>query len=522
MRQFFKSAAIMSIGTLLSRISGYLRDVFIAKYLGSGFYSDIFFMAFKIPNFFRKLFAEGAFNSAFTPIFAGGIQSHGKNKMIIFARNIYSILLYFLLIFTLIIEIIMPYFMYIIAPGFLGDKEKLDLLIILTRITFPYLIFISLVSLMSGILNSFNKFFAVSVMPIILNAVIIAFSVIFKNYSDRSFTIVLSYAVFLAGILQLLWILFFTLKEKVFLYPVFPRISPTTKQFFSKFSSSILGSGIVQINSMVDSIVATLIPGAVSILYYGDRVSQFPLSLIGTAIGISILPVLSKTLSKKGNKEEAQEIQENSIFLSCFLGIPAAVGLFTLAHPIIEILFQRGEFSANNTTMVANILKIYSIALPFFILSKILQTIFYAKKDTKTPMKNSLYCLIINIIFSFSLVFFIGANGIAIATTISAFFATVSLFRKLLKEKILIFTEILQVKLLKIIYISVIMGISIICSNILLEKTELLTILKLIISGGFGSLIFIILSLYLKILDIKEIKSLLTKKNKTIPTVEIN
>ena len=511
MKQFLKSAFIMSFGTLLSRISGFIRDVFIAKYLGSSFYSDVFFMAFRIPNFFRKIFAEGAFNSAFTPIFASGVQMHGKDKMMIFARNIYSILLYFLLIFTLLAEIAMPFLMYILAPGYLSEPYKFNLVVILTRITFPYLIFISIVSLMSGILNTFNKFFAVSVMPVFLNAVIVIFAILFKNSSEIGIATALSYAIFVAGAVQLLWILFFTLKERIFLYPVFPRITPTAREFFSKFSHSFLASGIMQINSIIDSIVATLIPSGVSILYYGDRVSQFPLSLIGTAIGVSILPLLSKTLSKKGDKQEAQNIQEDSIFLACFLGIPSAVGLFTLAHPIIEVLFQRGQFTIENTLQVSNVLKIYSIALPFFILTKILQTIFYAKKDTKTPMKNSLYCLIINIIFSFSLVFFIGANGIAIATTISAIFATISLFYKLLKDGTFEFSDILQVKLLKIIYTSIIMAIFIICSNIFLEKYNILTIFKLIISGGIGGFIFLIISYVLVVVRVEEIRGFIGK-----------
>jgi len=512
MKQFFKSAIVMSFGTLLSRISGFVRDVFIAKYLGSGFYSDVFFMAFRIPNFFRKIFAEGAFNSAFTPIFASGVEIHGKEKMMIFARNIYSILLYFLLIFTLLVEIAMPYLMYILAPGYIDEKIKFDLVVVLTRITFPYLIFISLVSLMSGILNTFNKFFAVSITPVLLNSVIVIFAIMFRNSNKLGLTTALSYAIFVAGAVQLLWILFFTLKERVFLYPVFPRITPTAKEFFSKFSNSFLASGIAQINSIIDSIVATLIPGAVSLLYYGDRVAQFPLSIIGTAIGISILPILSKTLSRRGDKSAAQNIQEDAIFISCFLGLPSAVGLFILAHPIIEILFQRGQFSAENTANVANVLKIYSIALPFFIMSKILQTIFYAKKDTKTPMKNSLYCLIINIIFSFSLVFIIGANGIAVATTVSAIFATVSLFYKLLKEKIFYFSNSLQVKLLKIFYISIIMGIVIYCIDILCQEYNMIAILRLILSGAIGGVIFLILSYLLKIINIEELKTFIRRE----------
>lgn len=512
MKQFFRSAIIMSFGTLLSRISGFIRDVFIAKYLGSGFYSDVFFMAFRIPNFFRKIFAEGAFNSAFTPIFASGVQVHGKEKMMIFARNIYSILLYFLLIFTLLVEVAMPYLMYVLAPGYIEEKIKFDLVVALTRITFPYLIFISLVSLMSGILNTFNKFFAVSVTPVLLNAVIVIFAILFKNSNENGMATALSYAIFVAGAVQLVWILFFSLKERIFLYPTFPRITPTAKEFFSKFSNSFLASGIAQINSIIDSVVATLIPGAVSLLYYGDRVAQFPLSLIGTAIGISILPILSKTLSKRGNMQEAQNIQEDSIFLACFLGLPSAVALFILANPIIEILFQRGQFTPENTLHVANILKIYSIALPFFIMSKILQTIFYAKKDTKTPMKNSLYCLIINIIFSFSLVFVIGANGIAIATTISAAFATVSLFHKLLKEKIFYFSDAMQVKLLKTLYTSIIMGILIYSTDLLCQKYGMTAILRLVLPSALGGAIFLALSFLLGIVSVEEIMAFVKKE----------
>ncbi|HSQ97646.1 MAG TPA: murein biosynthesis integral membrane protein MurJ [Rickettsiales bacterium] len=511
MKGFFKSAFIMSFGTLLSRVAGYIRDIFIAKYLGSGFFSDIFFLAFRIPNFFRKIFAEGAFNSAFTPIFASGVQVHGKEKMMIFARNLYSILLYSLLVFTLIVEILMPYLMYILAPGYLNDELKFNLLVVLTRITFPYLIFISLVSLMSGILNTFNKFFAVSVAPVILNFSIIAGIYIFKDYSNLVLIKAMSYSIFVAGILQLIWILIFTLKEKAFLYPVYPRLSKTTKQFFSKFGNSFLASGIVQINSIIDSIIATLVPSAVSILYYGDRVSQFPLSLIGTAIGISILPILAKTLSKKGNKEEAQKIQEDAIFLSCFLGIPSATGLFILSQSIIEILFQRGEFSYENTIQVSTILKFYAIALPFFILSKIFQTIFYAKKDTKTPMKNALYCLILNSCIAISLVFKFGANGIAIATMSSSIFATSILFYKLLKEKIFNFSELLQVKLLKIIYVSIIMGITLICIKIFLEKYEISLILNLLISIGLSGIVFFLMSYVLGILNLKVFLKLLKK-----------
>lgn len=516
MKQFFKSTIVVSIGTLLARITGFVRDIFMAKYLGSGFYSDVFFMAFKMPNCFRRIFAEGALTSAFVPIFASGLQLHGKQKMMVFARNIYSVLLYFLLIFVIIAEIFMPYLMYIMAPGYLENKEKFELVVMLTRITFPYLILISITSLMSGILHSLNKFFAVSLIPVVLNTVLVAAILLFRHSNELGIATVLSYAVFCAGIAQFLWILFFTLKQKAFVYPVFPRFTPTTKEFFSKFFDAFLGSGIIQINSVLDSVFATVVAGGVSLLYYGNRVSQLPLSLIGTAIGISILPVLSKTLGKNGNKEDSQEIQEDSIFFACFLGIPASVGLFILSNPIIKILFQRGQFTPENTLQVSNILKIYAISIPFSILTKIFQTVFYAKKDTKTPMKASLYSLIINTILNLILVFTIGVNGIAMATTIATITVAMFLFYKLLKDKVFIFSEDLQVRLLKILYLSIIMGIFTYCVDLFVSKYIHLIIVELIISIGFAGIIFLILSYLFNLINMKEIMKLLKKDKNNI------
>ena len=517
MKQFLKSTIVVSVGTLLARITGFIRDIFLAKYLGSGFYSDVFFIAFRIPNFFRRIFAEGALSSAFVPIFASGVELHGKKKMMVFARNIYSILLYVLLILTLLAEIGMPFLMYVMAPGYLNDKAKFDLVVVLTRITFPYLIFISLTSLMSGILNSFNKFFVVSVVPVVLNCVFLTAVLFFGTTDKLEMARMLSYTVFCAGLVQFSWILFFTLRQKAFLYPVFPKITPTAKEFFSKFFNAFLGSGIVQINSMISSIVATLIPSAVSLLYYADRVSQFPLSLIGTAIGISTLPVLAQTMGKKGDKAKAQEIQEDSIFFACFLGIPASVGLFVLSTPIVRLLFQRGQFTAENTLQVASILRIYALALPFFILTKIFQTIFYAKKDTKTPMKASLYSLIINVVFNFSLVFLLGANGIAISTIISSIFVAGILFRKLLKEKIFSFSDVLQTKLLKILYISIIMGIVVYSVDTFIIKYISSAIIEIGLSISVGGLVFLILAYIFGVFEIDEILNLLgKKKNKTI------
>jgi len=467
----------------------------MAKYLGSNTYSDIFFVAFRIPNFFRKSFAEGAFGSAFVPVFADKIKQNGDKDAMSFARNVFSIMLYFLLIFTLIIEIAMPIVIYIFAPGFSRDANNIDTTIMLTRITFPYLIFIFIVSILSGILNTFDKFFTASMTPIIMNASLISAVVLFRNSGKDKIVLMLSMAVFVAGILQLLWMLFLTAREKIFLYPIIPKFTGDIKTFLSKFFDSFLSSGIVQINSILDSIIATTISGAVSTLYYGDRVVQFPLALIGSAISVSALPMLSKIMGSGANKDEVQKIQENVIFIACFFGISLATTLFTLAQPIVELLFQRGQFTAENTMMVANILKIYSLALPFFILTKVFQTIFFAKKDTRTPMKISAICLTINLIFGFPLSLLIGVNGIVAITTLSSIVTTFMLFSKLIRSKIFIITNTVQMNVLKIIYISAIMGITMYCGNIMLDKYDTINVFyRLLFSATIGGAVFLLLN----------------------------
>lgn len=499
MKRFFRSIFATSFGTLLSRISGFVRDICIAKYLGSGYYSDVFFMAFKIPNFFRKITAEGALSSAFVPIFSSGVHSGDKEHITHFARNIFSILLYFLLVLVVLIEVYMPQFISLLAIGYVGDK--LQFTIALAKITFPYLIFISLVALMSGILNSLDRFFAVSIIPLVMNTALVLFFLMARNLSPSGIAVFASGGVLFSGVIQLMFVSYFVIREKIYLYPVKPSLTPETKVFFKKFWHTFLASGIVQINSFTNSIIATLIPGAVSLLYYGDRISQFPLSLIGTAIGISILPALSRALGS-GDRDESQALQESSFFLSLFLGLPSAVGLFTLATPIVSVLFERGEFTSGNTIDVANILRIYAIAVPFFIFSKVLNAIFYAKQDTKTPMANSLISLCINVICGCVLVHFYGVHGIAVATLISTMIATILLFWKLFKERIFAFNGDMQLKTLKIIYISIIMGIIIVCVRYLFARFGANDFITLTTAGGLGGISYLILSQALGVINL--------------------
>jgi putative peptidoglycan lipid II flippase len=510
MKNFLRNFFNTSIGTLISKISGYIRDVFIAKYLGSGYYTDIFFMAFKIPNFFRKITAEGAMNSAFVPIFSSGLRQHSKTKMLCFARNIFSILMYSLVILVIVAEFFMPEIITLLAPGF--DSGKKTLTILLARITFPYLIFISLVALMSGILNTFNKFFLVSIIPLIMNLTIITFILFSRNLPQSGVALFASFGVIFSGLFQFAFTMYFLIKEKVFLFSIKPHfLSYQTKKFLRKFFHIFLAGSIIQINSIVNSMIVSPIAGAVSFLYYSDRITQFPLSIIGVAISVSILPSLSSSLSKNEYIEESQALQESSFFWALFFGLPSAVGLFTLSTPMISFFFERGEFTVFDTISVANLVKIYSFAVPFFIFSKILNSIFYAKKDVKTPCYISLINFFINVTCSFFSSKYFGVLGVASSFVLSTIITTILMFFKLVKDRTFIITDFIYLKSLKILYISLVMGIVIVCSRDILGFFDANDFLKLLIGGGIGFAFYMIASQFIGILNMREIISFLKK-----------
>lgn len=508
---FLKSAFIVSFCTLLSRLFGFIRDIFFAKYLGTGMLSDIFLTAFKLPNFFRNIFAEGAFNSAFVPIFSSTlVKNDERENLIAFSRNIFSILLYILLFFTLIVELFMPQVINIIASGFSNIPTKYELTIKLSKITFIYLIFISLVSFMSGILNSLNKFAVVSICPIILNITFILFSIT-SSYININIAYLLSYAVVVGGILQFLWLFIFTIKNKILLYPTYPKINKLTKTFFKNFLNGILSSGIIQINSVVDSIMAAKIAGAISFIYYADRVSQLPLALIGTAISISILPLLSKKIALQD--DDISKTQENAIFIALFLGLPCMVGLFFLSNLAIPILFERGAFTTTDSYSVIGCLKIYAFALPFFIIIKILQTIFFANKDTKTPMLASFCSLVLNIFLNIFFIKIFSCRGIILSTVLASFANAFILLIILIKQKKISFSNNFYLKLLKIIYTIIFMSLTICILDklIIVSDNFLFNLLKLITICIVSIFVYFFLSFYLKIIDKDFIKMICNK-----------
>jgi len=412
-----KSTGTFSFFTLISRILGYLRDVLIAIYLGSGPIADAFFVAFRIPNTFRRLFSEGTFNAAFVPSYSSELAL-GKKRSKKFANKIFNLLLINLIFIVLIIEIFMPSFIFIIAPGFSDNVDKLNLTITLTRITFPFLLFVSLSSFFSAILNSHNKFAAAAAVPIVLNIFMIL--VLFlQSYLNDQLVIYLSYAVTFAGIIQLIFLLFFVRK---FYFPSFTlnfKIDSKVKLFFNKLLPSIFSSGVTQINILVGTIIASFQASAVSYLYYADRIYQINLAIAGIAIGIVLLPNLSKYIQSK-NKKKIDFIQNKALELSLFLSLPATLALLIASEEITSSLFGYGSFDSLSVKNSSTALYYFALGLPAFSIIKIFSSFLFARHNTKIPFYFSLFSVIVNIIISVYFFNKIGFIIIPIATTISS------------------------------------------------------------------------------------------------------
>lgn len=457
----FKSIATFGGWTLISRITGFFRDMVMANYLGAGAVSDAFFVAFKLPNLFRSLFAEGAFTSAFVPIFSQKLVGGGKAQAIKFAVGAISVLVFSLGLFVLLMEIVMPWVVVVLAPGFADDAGKIELAAFLSRITFPFLLLVSVVSFQSGILNSFGKFAAPAAAPVILNLTMIAAVWVFMPVIDTP-VYRIALGVTLAGVLEIVWLNFFLRREGVNISLVYdlPGLfkSEDIRVLFKRIAPGVLGAGVYQINMMVDTILVSLVgTGAISWLYYANRLQQLPLGVVGAAIGVALLPILSRQL-KAGDNGEAKKTQDKAIEYGVLLSVPAAAAIIVLAEPIINILFQHGKFGLFETEMTARAVIAYSLSLPVYVMVKAMTPNFFARGDTRTPVKYSVVVLAANLIFSLLLMKPFGHTGIAVATSLAAFVSFYQYVRGLKKRGYWSFSRELAVYVGKVTFCSLVMG----------------------------------------------------------------
>ena len=448
------STSVFGFYTLLSRVLGYFRDILIAIFLGTSIYADAFFVAFRLPNTFRRLFAEGTFNAAFIPSYAEE-KLKGEESGKKFANEIFSLLLLFLIFLIIIVEIFTPFLVYLIAPGFYEDSEKFSLAVEFTRITFPFLLFVSLSSLLSGILNTNNKFAAAAAAPIVLNIILILFLLI-SFYYNQNIARSLSIGVTLAGILQFIILVIFT---KKFYFPSVKFIFTfrnEIKIFFKKLLPSIFSSGITQINILVGTIIASFQSGAVSYLYYADRVYQINLAIAGIAVGTVALPSLSKSI-KLNDQKSVDLIQNRSMELSLLLSIPATFGLLIASKQIVNCLFGYGSFDSVDVIYTSLALTFFAIGVPAFALIKILSTFYFARDNTKLPFYISLISMILNIIISISLFKKYGFIIIPIATSLSTWIAVLIYFVLLSRNKFINFENQYLSNFLKILLATIFM-----------------------------------------------------------------
>jgi len=450
------STSTFSFFTLISRVLGYVRDILIAIFLGTSLFADAFFVAFRLPNTFRRLFAEGAFNAAFIPSYAGELAQN-KEQADHFASNVFNLLFIILLFLVLVAEIFMPQLIYLIAPGFYKDPEKLKLAIDLSRITFPFLFFVCLASFFAAILNSYNKFAVTAAAPIILNVILIG-SLFFSQWLSISDVLTLSYAVSFAGFLQLLILLFFVRKNFKPILSMKIKINEEIKFFFRKLLPSIFSSGVTQINILVGTIIASFQAGAVSYLYYADRVYQINLAVAGIAVGTVMLPELSKHI-KNNNSEQITNLQNRALELCLFLSIPAATALVLASKEIITSLFGYGSFDSESVANTAIALTFFAFGVPAFSILKIFSNFFFARNDTKLPFYLSVVSVILNILISVLFFRKLGFVIIPIATSISSWINVILYFYFIKKGNLHNFDKTFIYKFYRMIFSTVVMGI---------------------------------------------------------------
>jgi putative peptidoglycan lipid II flippase len=403
-----RSVATLGGYTLVSRILGFVRDILLANALGAGMIADAFFVAFKFPNFFRRLFAEGAFNAAFVPLYAGRLAKDGLEPARRFAGEAAAVLLIALAAFTITAMVAMPWLMFVLAPGFVEDPDKLALTTELTRLTFPYLMFMALMALLGGMLNSLERFAAIA-------ALLLTRAGVF-NLPGHT----LAWGVALAGAAQFVAIAWVCHRAGIMICLPRPRLTPGVRRLLMLMAPGLVGAGVVQVNLVVDVILASLLAeGSVSYLYFADRVNQLPLGVVGVAVGVALLPLLSRQLGA-GDTEGARASQNRAIEFSMLLTLPAAAALVAMPLPIISGLFQRGAFDVSAAQATADALAAFACGLPAYVLIKTLTPAFFAREDTATPVKIAASAMVVNIILAAILMQYWAHVGIALATAISA------------------------------------------------------------------------------------------------------
>ncbi|MBI3418794.1 MAG: murein biosynthesis integral membrane protein MurJ [Proteobacteria bacterium] len=452
--------SILTVGsmTVLSRITGFVRDTLAANLLGASPAADAFFVALRLPSLFRSLFAEGAFSAAFVPLYAKVRKEGGEATARLFAGEALSVLISVLLPFVAVIIVFMPQAMVVLAPGF-GDKpETFAMAVEYGRMTFPYLLLVSIVALLAGVLNSNKSFAPGAAAPICFNALMII-ALVLSSVLHQEPGWMMAIAVTASGFMQWAWLHLHC--RALGVAPVFawPRLTPRVKKLFAQVGPGALGAGATQINLAVSTILASLLPtGAVAHLFYADRLNQLPLGVIGIAISTTLLPVLSARV-QAGDEKGMRGYLGQALDFGLMLGFPAAIGLGLAGWPIVHVLFEHGAFKPEDTMATSAALSAYAFGIVPFILAKILATQFFAQHDTKTPVRIAITAVVLNIVFSLLLIKPMAQVGVALATSLSSWVNVILLSIVLRRRKLFYLDKAVWPRTLKIMLAAGVMAL---------------------------------------------------------------
>lgn len=404
--------------TFVSRITGFVRDVVLAAILGAGPIADAFFVAFRLPNHFRAIFAEGAFAAAFVPAYARTLEQDGLAAAKVFADRIAAALVVINLLLLGVALLYTPWVVSVLAPGLVDDPERFDLAVALTRITFPYLALVSIETLLAGVLNANNRFASAAAAPILLNLSLIATLLLAPFFQDVGHAA--AWGVLIAGVAQALFV---GIDAEMHGYGIrfrWPKLDERTRKFLKALGPAIIGAGGVQLALFADTLIASFLPtGALSALYYADRINQLPIGVVGIAVGTVLLPEMSRRLAA-GDEKGAASAQARGIQLALLLTVPCAVGSLIIPDLIMRALFARGAFTADDAAAAGATLAAYSVGLLPFVLLRSFTAPFYARGDTLTPVKAALLAAAINIALKVVLMGSMAQVGLALATSVGA------------------------------------------------------------------------------------------------------
>ena len=511
--------------TLVSRVLGMVRDMLMARYVGAGMASDAFLIAWRLPNLFRALFAEGAMAAVFVPLFnkrmaEGEAEEEGTGLQAAkdFAGQVLSVLFPFLIIFTVLMMLLAGPIVYAMTGGFPdGGPEKFALARHLTIITFPYLALISLVSLLGGILNSLNRFWVNAAAPILLNLSLIIALLFFRGETQAGTAETQAIAVTVAGVVQLLWLILSCRRAGVVLKLSRPRLTPQVKLMLALIVPAVIGQGAIQINLLISTSLAArfLNEGAISWIYYADRLNQLPLGIIGIGVGTAILPMLSRQIGG-GDHQAANDTQNRAIELAFYLAMPAAVALVVAGVPIVRGLLEHGVFDGKDTFGTASVLAAFASGVPAYVLIKVLTPGFYARQDTKTPVRLALWSMLVNLIGNLVLIWPLGHVGVGIATSLSAWVNVILLYAVLHRRDLLLLDRRLVDKIWRILAAAAAMGLSLWYGSALADPWMTggwyHRVIALTLLCGSGAIVYGLASFAFGAYRLSELKSVLNRR----------